>query len=177
MQTILKSCAVFILSILFFQCDENDAKCDASKHRDKKYEVTAPVNASVGGLTYETELAGNQRIFRWYRSTSFVCIYDLVEIDVAVKTFDVYLTSDFNIQVREQHNIPITTNEIPMVPEQRLLLGVAQINLLPSFVVGSGSFDVVVEISFPTTGNADQDVLYLLGKVVSVAIYTKYSEN
>ena len=43
MQTILKAVLFLFLSILFFQCDENDAKCDASKHRDKKYEVTAPV--------------------------------------------------------------------------------------------------------------------------------------
>jgi len=164
-----------LVSLFCFQCDENDAKCDASKHKNNTYEVTAPVNTHAGGLTYDTYVTGTTRVYKWYRTTSDVCIYDLIQVNVAVKTFDTYNASDFTINAKEEHNIPITTTPIPLFPDDKLLIGLATVNLLPSFVVGKGSFDSVVEISFPTSGNADQDVLYLLSKVQYIKFILKYS--
>ncbi|MBK6859767.1 MAG: hypothetical protein IPK91_09375 [Saprospiraceae bacterium] len=173
-----KSSLHFMLVSLFcFQCDENDAKCDASKHKNNTYEITAPVNAHAGGLTYDTYVTGNTRVYKWYRTTTDVCIYDLIQVNVAVKTFDPYNPAEFSILAKEEHNIPITTTPIPLFDDNSLLIGTATVNLLPSFVVGNGSFDSVVEISFPTSGNADQDVLFLLSKIKYIKFILKYSGN
>ncbi|MBK6544682.1 MAG: hypothetical protein IPO78_15135 [Saprospiraceae bacterium] len=167
----------FMVLLTMNHCDEKDAQCDPNKHNNKTYEITAPVSGHGGGLTYDTYVTGATRVYKWYRTTDNVCIFNLISISIGVRTFDEYKASDFNISAFEQHNIPISTTTIPLVADGKLLIGSAEINLLPSFVIGSGSFDTVVEVSFPTSGNPDQDQIYLLGKVAAISFFLKYSNN
>jgi hypothetical protein len=169
---------LIITSLLFLQCDEDGPKCKSANHKQNTLFVTAPVNAQIPGGEFVTSVSGNTRIYRWENVISNVCIYDLVTVSFSIITFDDYMPSDFAARAEILWGAPINVQDAPMVLiGLKTLAGTAGANLLPSFVVGSGSFTTVVEISFPTTGNADHDMVLLLGKIRSIGLILKYSED
>lgn len=166
------------LGMLFIQCDKNkDNKCDASKHRDKTYMITAPVNASAGGLIFDTYVNRTTRFFNWSRDEYFICIYSLATTHIEVLSFDGVGQGDFTTTAHVLYDIPPIIRNISTIPFPNRIIGTLSVDLQPSFTVGSGNLSAVVEVSFPTQGNIDADVIYLLSKIKSVSIRLEYIEN
>ncbi len=168
----------FIMLIIASACDEEGPNCKAENHVNKTVSVTAPVNAPIPGGEFTTSLFNGTRTYQWANTISFVCIYDIVSVSVSIAAFDDYDPSHFSTRTEILYGNPINTQAIDLVlSSPKLLQGSNGANLLPAFVVGTGSFTTLVEISFPSSGNADQDMVSLLGKIRSITIILKYSKG
>ncbi len=166
------------LGMILIQCDKNnDQKCDSTKHKDKTYLLTAPVNANAGGLQFDTYLNGSTRFFNWSRDEYFICIYSLATAHIEVLSFDGVNASDYIVTGHVLFDIPPVIQNIGTIPFPNRVTGKVSVDLQPAFGTGSGNLSTVIELSFPTQGNLDADIIYLLNKVKSVSIRLEYTET